>query len=195
MAIPTEIVAGTTAIWDVAAPTLSTGVLARASDGWTLTYAMIGSSGKISITAEADGDDFHVHVPATDVLPATLQTQSWTAGHYAWTSFASLSGDRHVVANGALTVLADPAAVATVAADSRTTAQRDYDAVTATISARVAGDLPKAYQLSDGRRIERDGTPELVKLQGRLLARLNHERDLLRVKAGHPSKRQIGVAL
>lgn len=88
---PATIRAGDTAIWS---KTLSD---YPASDGWTLTYYILGPS-RLAVVATADGDDYTLTIPASD-------SANLTAGRYSIEGKVSLSGATYTVFAGSVVIL------------------------------------------------------------------------------------------
>ena len=92
---PVAFFQGDTVKWTKALPDY------RASDGWSLQYALSGPSGGVTISAVASGDDFLVTLAAAD----TLAIQP---GDFKLTGFVSKAGERLTVFEGRVTVSANP---------------------------------------------------------------------------------------
>lgn len=154
---PTVIRAGETVTWkktldDYPAPT------------WTLTYYLLNSSGKITITAVADGTNHSVDVDES-------VSAAWTAGIYKWTSRVTDGTDVRTVDYGTVEIEADVAVISTL--DTRSNNKKLLDAVRAVISGRVTKELA-AYQIG-GRSITRLSPTELLEIEDKLVARVAAE--------------------
>lgn len=122
-----------------------------ASEGWTLSYALVNSSGKIDITAGADGD---AHLVSVD----TSTSANFSAGDYRWQAYVTGSGKRYLVGTGRITVKANYA-TQTAGLDDRSHAETTLDALRATIEGRASND--QLEMQINGRRIVRMGGAEL----------------------------------
>lgn len=95
-----------------------------ASDGWAMAYRLVprtsGTPITIACSTAEDGASF-----AAEVSSST--TATWAAGEYTWFAYVTLSGERHVVDQGTVTIKADP--VAASAFDGRTDARKTLDAL------------------------------------------------------------------
>jgi hypothetical protein len=123
-----------------------------ASAGWALSYALRGP-GKIDIDAAADDDGHLIQIGAA-------ATVSWAAGFYTWTLFAKLGADRYTVAQGAIEILADPAAIA-AGVDQRPHCKKVLDAIEALLEGKASRDQ-REFEI-DGVRISRMEIGELLR--------------------------------
>jgi hypothetical protein len=126
-----------------------------ATDGWTLNYSFqrLGSTATpISIEADPDGAGYSVALDNSD-------TANYVAGNYIWTAFVD-DGDteRHRVATGTLTILANPAAALGSTHASRTLALIDL-----AIEGRVPRGLTE-FSIQ-GQQITKIAIADLVKLR------------------------------
>lgn len=86
---------------------------------WTLIYTLINATGKITVTATADGDE---HV--VSVLAAT--TAGWAPGEYTLVEAVSDGTNRHTLSSATITIRPDLAAQAS-GYDARSTARKALD--------------------------------------------------------------------
>jgi hypothetical protein len=121
---PTSLRAGDTWSWsralsDYPAPT------------WVLSYALLNSTSKISITAAADGADHLV-----SVLAAT--SSGYAAGVYSAVGRVASGAESHTVWSGAIEVLPNLAAATTY--DDRSHARKVLEAIEAVLQNRATND-------------------------------------------------------
>lgn len=136
-----NIIAGDALDFDTQAPDYP------ASDGWSMTYRLVprtsGTPISFTCTTAADGASF-----AAEVSSAT--TANWAAGEYTWFAYVTLSGERHIVDQGTVTIKADP--VAASAFDGRTDARQTLDALKTAFKAYVAAGQGGVAEYSIGGR-------------------------------------------
>lgn len=157
--IPSEIRAGDTARWRRSLSDYP------ASDGWALSYTLVGPTAVYSATAAADGDAHLLTVPAAT-------TVAWEPGLYSLQEAATKGADRFTVGVTALRILADLASTAAGGADTRTHARKVLDSIEAWLESKapVAGEV----QIGD-RRIRNYPLEELLALRDRYLAEVKRE--------------------
>ena len=151
-----------------------------ADAGWVLSYTLVNTTGRIAITAVADGVDHLVSVP-----PAT--TSSYTAGRYAWRAQVALGGDVFTVATGTLDVLPSFAA----AVDARSHARKTLANIEAYLE--NANNLAAASYEIAGRKLQRLSIPDLLTLRDRYRADVVREDNAAALARGLPDKRRIYV--
>lgn len=147
---PATVIAGDTLQWTRTLPDY------RAGDGWSLAYTLINATGKITITATAQGDDFLVNVPAGT-------SASYAPGDYAWRAQVARAGEVFTVASGRMTVAPSFNAASL---DDRSAARRMLDAVEAVLENRAGSDVAE-YEIN-GRQLKYLSIPDLLKLRDRL---------------------------
>jgi hypothetical protein len=152
-----------------------------ASAGWTLSYTLINSSAKITITASASGDDHLVNVSAAT-------SAGYAAGDYEWRARVSKDGDVFTVGEGQITVRN---AYAGASFDARSHAQKTLDAIEAVIEGRASSSTAE-YTLN-GRSLKHISIPELLTLRDRYRAEVARETAARRAAAGLPDQRRIYV--
>jgi hypothetical protein len=136
-AVPTQVVAGDTAKWQISLSDYSP------ADGWVLSYAFLKfeTGEQIAITATTSGSDFLVSVAAT-------VTQTWPAGEYSGQAYVTkaATSERYKVWQGVLEVL--PNYVNAGQIDTRSRARKILDFIDAsfeklvqqqTVSAKIEG--------------------------------------------------------
>lgn len=148
---PVEITAGDTVRWQKTFPDYP------ASDGWVLSYSLLGPLGAISITSTPNGDDHLIDQSPTD-------TAAWGASRYAWQAVMTKADPaaRYTVGTGVLVVNPDLAAPAS-GYDGRSSARRILDALMAAYETYVAsrGHVSE-YQIA-GRTMKFRTVEELIK--------------------------------
>lgn len=169
---PLDITAGSTVKWK---KTLSH---YKASDGWTLTYAIRGAT-ILDITASADGADHSVTLSAT-------QTGALKSGTYWWNAYASKGVERFDVGTGTFTVKANLASLLGGAYDGRSHVKKVLDAIEATLEGR-ASTLDKETEIN-GVRVEFYSATELLLLYDRYKAMYSKEVNAERIARGNKSR-------
>lgn len=106
---PTELVAGSSAVWDDTAFVHPDYGVFRRTDGWALTYTLVGPIGAVTLTGATQDDGWRT------TLTSAQSTSLWdsdTSGEQLvrWTAFVSSGSDRIPVAYGTMVLSADPAA-------------------------------------------------------------------------------------
>jgi len=92
---------------------------------YTLNYALVNSSGQITITGTADGTDHKISV-------ASATTADYTAGEYQWHAYFTKSGERRHYASGHVEIITDYTAE-TGGFDARTFTKKVLDALESAI--------------------------------------------------------------
>lgn len=147
---PTELRAGETWAWKKSFSDYS-------ATGWTLSYTLINSAGKISLTATATGASHLVSIPAvtTTGTGGTTGTDSYAAGDYTMLGRVTDGTSVYQVYAGLLTVLPDLAAATTY--DTRSTAKQLLDALDAYLLDKASKDQLDVIETAIAdRRIRRD---------------------------------------
>jgi hypothetical protein len=171
---PARIVAGDTAKW--------TRSLADypASAGWVLTYKIVSSANRYTITCTASGDD---HLATA----AAATTVSWVAGAYAWRAQVALASEVYTVASGQVTI--EP--VYTAAVDARSQARRMLEAVETMLEGRTTSAV--AEYTVGGRQLKYLAVPDLLALRDRLRIDVGREDDATRAAAGLAPRGRVFV--
>lgn len=136
-----------------------------ASAGWVLTYALLNSSAKLTITATASGDDHLVAI-------AAATSAAYTAGVYQWQSYVTKTTERYTIATGSITVKANLSGI-TVATDTRTHVKKVLDAIEALIEGRAT--TGEQEMTIDGTRLVKMTVEQLLALRGRYYAYYQQE--------------------
>ncbi len=168
MGTPEKINAGLNAEWEV------DGGDYPASDGYTLSYALVNSAGQIVFDADADGDDYLIELDAAT-------TADYTAGIYKYQVYVTLSDDKYLVEEGTIEVLPDFAA-ASDGLDTRSHVKTVLDAIEATIAGRAAKGQKKMQV--NGVNLERYDLAELLLLRTRYKAEYANELKLEKIENG-----------
>lgn len=142
---PATIVAGDTLKWKRSLDDY------KASDGWSLSYELVNSAGKYSISSSADGDDHSVEVAAGT-------TANYAPGVYQWAAFVTKSGERYRVDYGTVEVVADFQTVDSL--DTRSHAKKTLDAIEAVLENRATKDQ-ESYTIN-GRSLSRTPLDQLL---------------------------------
>ncbi len=179
--VPEKFYAGDTLKFDVPAPSDGRETY-RATDGWTLSFRLVGIAGTYSFDATADGDGFSVNVDAST-------TASWAPGFYSWTAYVTKSGERHIVGSGHMEILPNP--VSASASDARSHVKRLLDAIEAVLEGRVTKDV-ESYTIG-GRQLTRIPIPELLRLRDKYKAEYRRELQAERLAKGLRSGRTVRV--
>lgn len=162
---PTRIVAGDTAKWSKSLPDFPAGA------GWVLTYTMVNSTNRYTITCTALGDD---HLAAA----SAATTAGWVAGNYARRAQVALAGEVYTVFEDTVVVLAGFGA----ATDARSQARRNLEAVEAMLSGRASSAVAE-YTIGE-RQLKYLSVPDLLVLRDRLRVDVMREDDATRAAAG-----------
>lgn len=174
---PTTLRAGETWSWlrslpDYPAPT------------WVLTYTLINSSAKQTITATASGADHLVSV-------AAATTGGYAAGTYTLLGRVAKSPEVYSVYSATLQV--DPNLAAASTYETRTTAKKILDALDAYLLGRATANELETLEVTVGDRTLRSDRVSLLKLRETLKAEVLREQQADRMAAGLPDKRRLHV--
>jgi len=170
---PTEVTAGDTVKWTRTLSDYPAGT-------WTLSYTLVNSASKITITASASGTDHLV-----SVTPAT--SAAWSAGLYDWQAYVTDGTDRYQVDSGRLTIHANYAGVTTL--DDRSHVKKTLDAIEAVIEGR-ASQSQQSYTIN-GRSLTRIPLAELYEFRKQYKAEYAAELQAERIANGMGSGRRV----
>lgn len=123
---PTTITAGNSIAWTITLDDYP------ADDSWVLSYVLLNSTTKITITSSADGADHAVSV-------AAVTTASYTVGEYQFAAFVTDGTDRYTVDEGIIEILADYEIVTTL--DTRSHVKKVLDALESLMEGKAAKDV------------------------------------------------------
>lgn len=140
------------------------------ASSWTLTYALVNSSGQITITASADSDTHLV-----EVSPAT--STNYTAGEYAYQAYVekSDSSERYKIGEGLIKILTDFESE-TSGYDARSWVKKTLDYVESLITGKVQKDRA-SYSIA-GRSLSSYSWDEIYTLRENLVAQYRAEERL-----------------
>ena len=141
---PTTITAGNSVTWVITLDDYPASV-------WTLSYVLLNSSAKVTITSSADGESHSVSV-------AAATSAEYAAGEYRYTALVTDGTDRFTVETGSITILPDPAEQDTY--DGRTFAEICLENIEAVISGKATQDN-MAYSIA-GRSLSKYSWEELL---------------------------------
>lgn len=133
--IPRTMVQGETITWEECAPEYP------ASEGWVLKYVFRGNvaSASFNVTATATGDDYLVEI-------ASGTTTGKPVGRYDWQSYVELSGEKHYLRFGVISLLQN-LADSTAPYDGRSYNEKMLAAIDAVLENRVTKDV-EAYSIN-----------------------------------------------
>lgn len=161
MNFPSEFFAGDSISWRDKSTRDTLGNSLESGD-WTLTYAVRGAV-NLTLTAIADGTGWLTTATATQT--GTLNTGSANVVVY-WQAYATNGSQRVTVGSGQSNVKPNLSSVA-AGYDGRTQNQKDLEAVTAEISARVNGGATIEYTIGN-RSLKKEPMTSLITMQNRL---------------------------
>lgn len=153
-----------------------------ANAGWSLTYTLINSTTKLTITAGASGADFLVSVSAAT-------SAGYAAGDYTWMARVTKATEIYTVGQGSITILPNLAALAIF--DGRTHAKTMLEAIEAAFEGR-ASSTQLEYELN-GRRIRNFSLEELITWRSYYKAEVAHEAAVESLAQTGINRRRIGV--
>jgi hypothetical protein len=175
MGIPTTLAAGVNWEW-------SASFADYPASEYALTYVLINSTNKITISAAADGDDFAVSV-------AAATTAGYAAGDYGWQAIAVSGSDKYLAASGEVTVTADLAAAATY--DVRSHAEKVLEAIEAVLEDKASRD--QQMVMIGGRQVISFTPMRLLELRDYYRAEAARERARKRLLRGESPGRTVKV--
>jgi hypothetical protein len=174
---PSRVTAGDTVTWQKSLSDYP------ATASWVLSYTLINSTSKISITAAASGSDHLVSV-------AAATTASWAAGTYTWLAVVTKAAERYTVGQGSITIAANLAAQATY--DTRSTAKKALEAVNALLETYGSKAYLQGYEIN-GRKQQFQTPGEFLAFRSKLQAEVAREDNAARIAAGLAPRNQISV--
>jgi hypothetical protein len=174
---PSRVTAGDTVAWSKSLSDYP------ATDSWVLSYTLINSAHKITITATASGAD---HL----VTESAATTADWNAGTYTWQAIVTKAAERYTVGQGTLVVAPDIAAATTL--DTRSTAQKALDQVNATLETYGSKAYLQSYEIA-GHKQQFQSPGEFLTFRSKLIAEVARENNAARIAAGKAPRNQIAV--
>lgn len=154
-----------------------------ASAGWVLSYTLINSAAKITITATASGDDHAVSV-------AAATTASWAAGTYTWMAVVTKAAERYTLGTGSLVIAPNLAALST--SDTRTSGKKALDAVNTLLENYGSKAYLQGYEIN-GRKMQFNTPGEFLAFRDKLKAEVAREDNAARIAAGLAPRNQLSV--
>ncbi len=156
-----------------------------ASAGWVLSYTLINSAAKITLTASASGSDHLVSVPYST-------TAAWSPGAYAWQAVVTLGVERYTICTGSLEITAAFSAATTL--DTRSTAKKMLEALQSAYMQYIdngQGHVAE-YEIA-GRRMKFRNAAEIWQQIEKLKREVAAEDRAARIAAGLPARRRVLV--
>ena len=154
----------------------------KASDGWTLSYALRGA-GTVNITASPSGADHQV-----DIAAAT--TAGYTVGTYSFSAYVTKAAERYTVGSGYIEIKKN-LATATTFTDRLLTLQADVDAINAWLGKNYSF---ASYSIG-GRSLNKYTIADLYMLRGRLQSELQNLKDAEKIRRGLGTSKLIRVRM
>jgi len=174
---PTRITAGDTVTWLKSLPDYS------AANSWVLSYTLINSAAKITITTTASGADHLASV-------AAATTAGWAAGTYSWQAVVTKAAERYTVGTGSIVVAPNLAAAATL--DTRTSAKKALEAVNLLLESYGSKAYMQGYEIA-GRKMQFSSPGDFLAYRSKLMAEVAREDNAARLAAGLSPKNQLFV--
>jgi hypothetical protein len=174
---PSRVTAGDTVAW------LKSLAEYPASASWVLSYTLINSTAKITITATASGVNHAVSVPAAT-------TAAWGAGTYTWMAVVTKAAERYTVGQGSLVIAPNLAAQTTF--DTRSSAKKALEAVNALLESYGSKAYLQGYEIN-GRRQQFQSPGDFLAFRDKLKAEVAREDNAARLAAGLSGKNQLFV--
>jgi hypothetical protein len=154
-----------------------------ASAGWILTYTLINSVGKITITTSANGDDYSVSVTAAT-------SAGYAAGVYTWVASVAQGAERYTVGQGSITIAPNLASASTF--DTRSTAKKALEAVNLALESYGSKAYQHSYEIA-GRKQQFQTPGDFLAFRSKLMAEVAREDNALRLAAGLSPRNQLFV--
>lgn len=174
---PSRVTAGDTVTWS---KTLSD---YPATSAWVLSYTLINSSTKITITATASGADHLVNV-------AAATSAGWAAGSYAWMAVVTKGAERYTIGQGNITIAPNLAAATTY--DTRSSAKKALEAINTAMESYGARAHLQSYEIN-GRKMQFASASDFMAFRSKLMAEVAREDNVARIAAGLAPRNQIAV--
>jgi hypothetical protein len=151
-----------------------------ANDSWVLSYELINSANRYTVTAAASAADHLVTITAAT-------SAGYAAGAYDWRARVTKSGEVYTVGAGRITVAKSFAA----AIDTRSQARRTLEAIEATLEGRSTSATAE-YEIA-GRKLKYLSVPDLLKFRDRYRIDVAREDAATRAAAGLSNPGRIYV--
>ena len=151
-----------------------------ANDSWVLTYELVNSAYRYTVTAAASGADHLVTIAAATSV-------GYVAGAYDWRARASKAGEVYTVGTGRVTIAKSFAAIT----DTRSQARRTLEAIEATLEGRSTSATAE-YEIA-GRKMKFIPVTDLLVLRDRYRVDVAREDAATRAAAGLSNPGRIYV--
>ena len=174
---PSRVTAGDTITW------LRSLADYPASAGWVLSYTLINSGSKISITATASGADHLVTV-------AAATSAAYTPATYTWHAAVTKAAERYTVGTGQMVVAPNLAAASTF--DTRSSARKTLDAVNLAMESYGSKAYLHSYEIA-GRKQQFNTPGDFLSVRSKLRAEVAREDNATRLAAGLAPKTLLQV--
>lgn len=155
---------------------------------WTLSYALINATDKITLTATNDSDAHLIEIDSAT-------SAAYTPGIYSWQSYVTNGADRRTIGTGQIEIKADFANASTL--DTRSQARRTLDAIEAVIENRASQDQQE-YTIGSGagsRSLKRTPMADLLVLRDKYKAIVLAEEKAEKLAKGMGGNNRILVRL
>lgn len=149
---------------------------------WVLSYVLINSAAKITLTAAASGTDHLVTI-------AAATSAAYTAGTYKYQAYVTSGAQRYSLDPGEIVINPNYSAATTL--DTRTDNKKTLDAIVAVILGRASQDQQE-YTIGN-RSLKRTPMADLLTLRREYEALVRKEEDDASVAAGGVRKNKILV--
>lgn len=154
-----------------------------AAAGWAVRLTLINSAARYQATATGSGTTYALSV-------ASATTAAWVAGSYSWAIDATLSGARTTLATGAVRVLPDLAAAATL--DTRSNYRKALDAAETALATHGARAYLQSIEMGD-RKQSFSSPGDFMAFISRLRAEVRREESADRLRQGLASRNTLLV--
>jgi hypothetical protein len=151
---------------------------------WTLSYALINATDKITITAANSGGDHLVTL-------AAATSADYTPGEYKWQAYVTSGSQRITVASGTITIKPDFSSAS--ALDNRTHVKKTLDAIEAVIEGRASQDQQE-YSIAN-RSLKRTPLADLLMLRDKYRGYYLSEQNAENIRNGFGGKNRILVRI
>jgi hypothetical protein len=150
------------------------------SDGWSMTWRLVGAGVALTLSAAAAGTGFEVTAAASATGALTVPATGIPCRLFG---FAVNGAQRFTVYSGNCFLAPNPASIT---GDTRGHAQRTYDAIKALLEGRATKDQ-QSYKIGD-RELARIPVPELLMLQDYYRTQANREQNAEALAQGLPGR-------
>ena len=179
---PEVLTAGDLATWKISADDY------LPVDGWVLTYTLINSAGKISITGSDNGDGYHL------VSVAAATTAAYTAGDYRWQAYVTkaATSERYTLRRGEMEIRADFAGESG-GYDGRGDWQKIVEQMEAALVTLTTSNATVATLSFNGRSVTYRSAEELIKALSYARTRARQDEQLDKLRDGLPAGNRIQI--